>query len=160
MLNAKISPSMMCANLLEIKKDLEELKQAKVEYLHIDIMDGVFVPNITLSNDIAKNFRKVSNIPFDYHLMIVEPTKKIDWFELKENDMLSFHVEAEENTVVIDENNNIQTQIVGATKVEFETFLESKRNELLDIILSTPETITTEMVNDVEFIINFAKINE
>lgn len=97
MLNAKISPSMMCANLLDIKKDLEELKKAEVEYLHIDIMDGVFVPNITLSNDIAKNFRKVSDIPFDYHLMIVEPTKKIDWFELKENDMLSFHIEAEGN---------------------------------------------------------------
>ena len=84
----------MCADILNIKSQIVELENANIEYLHMDIMDGVFVPNITLSNTICKQIRKITSIPFDYHLMITEPENKVDWFDIKENDMVSAHIEA------------------------------------------------------------------
>lgn len=96
MLSVKISPSVMCADFLNISNDIKELEMSKIEYLHMDVMDGVFVPNITLSNDIMKQLRKITDIPFDFHFMITSPTKKLDWFDIKENDLVSFHIEAED----------------------------------------------------------------
>ena len=84
----------MCADLFNLDSQLKELEANNIEYLHMDIMDGVFVPNITLSNDICNQIRKHTSIPFDYHLMITNPENKVDWFEIKENDMVSAHIEA------------------------------------------------------------------
>ncbi len=94
MLKSKISPSLMCADIINIKEILNELAKENVDYLHIDVMDGEFVPNLMLSNEIVKQFRKITNIPYDYHLMIKNPDHKIDWFDLRENDLMSIHYEA------------------------------------------------------------------
>ena len=94
MLQSKISPSLMCADFTNIKEVLDEFKEEGIEYLHIDIMDGVFVPNFMLSESVVKQFRKITDIPFDYHLMIDKPEAKIDWFDLKENDLMAIHYEA------------------------------------------------------------------
>lgn len=94
MLKSKISPSLMCADFTEIKTVLHEFEKGEIEYLHLDVMDGVFVPNLMLSDALLRQFRKITNIPYDYHLMITEPEHKIDWFELRENDMMAIHYEA------------------------------------------------------------------
>jgi len=89
-----ISPSMMCAGVCDVQKYLTAFERHGVEYLHIDIMDGSFVPNFTLGTDYVKNLRKHTSIPMDIHLMIDRPEGKIDWFELAPGDFVSVHYEA------------------------------------------------------------------
>ena len=90
----KISPSMMCADFLNLEKQLRALEALNIEYLHIDIMDGTFVPNITLGTDYVKNLKKHTSIPLDIHLMVQKPEEKLNWLEFGEGDYISFHYEA------------------------------------------------------------------
>ncbi len=91
----KLSASLMCADLLNMEDSIKELEKADIEYLHIDIMDGAFVPNITLGFDLINAIKKVTNIPLDIHMMVNEPSKYIDRLELTENDILCVHYESE-----------------------------------------------------------------
>ena len=70
MLPVKLSASLMCANLLEIEKDIRELEKSGIEYLHMDIMDGVFVPNLMLNNLFLKAVRSITTLPFDIQYLI------------------------------------------------------------------------------------------
>lgn len=94
MLKAKFSASMMCADFLNLEKEIKKLEKADIDYLHFDIMDGVFVPNIMLNNEMVKSFRKITKIPFDIHLMIINPEQKIKWFDLSPGDIVSVHYES------------------------------------------------------------------
>ena len=98
-LPSKISASMMCASLINLKKDIEELEASGVDYLHIDVMDGVFVPNIMLSNEFIKAVRSVTDLPLDMHLMIVQPENKIRWFDIRPGDFVSVHYESTSNVL-------------------------------------------------------------
>ena len=98
-LPSKVSASMMCASLIDLKKDVEELENVGVDYLHIDIMDGVFVPNIMLSNEFIKAVRSVTDLPMDMHLMIVQPENKIKWFDIRPGDYVSIHYESTSNVL-------------------------------------------------------------
>ena len=93
-MKSKISPSMMCADFLHLDKDIKAMESLNIEYLHLDIMDGSFVPNFTLGTDYVKNLKKATKIPLDIHLMIDRPEDKLDWFAFGENDYVSFHYEA------------------------------------------------------------------
>jgi ribulose-phosphate 3-epimerase len=93
-MTGKISPSMMCAGLVDIEKCIRCFEQNKIEYLHIDIMDGTFVPNYTLGTDYVKNLRKITAIPLDIHLMIERPEDKLDWFDIQEGEYVSIHYES------------------------------------------------------------------
>lgn len=108
MLPVKLSASLMCANLLEIEKDIRELEKSGIEYLHMDIMDGVFVPNLMLNNLFLKAVRSITTLPFDIHLMITNPERKLDWFDIKPNDIVSIHFESTSNVLgslqLIEEN--------------------------------------------------------
>lgn len=90
----KISPSMMCADILTLADTLKTFEKNNIEYLHIDIMDGHFVPNFTLGTDYCKALKKITKIPLDIHLMINEPESKLDWFEFGEGDIVSVHAES------------------------------------------------------------------
>lgn len=94
MLKGKISPSMMCADIYDLANTLKIFEKENIEYLHIDVMDGEFVPNFMLSDGIAKQYRKVTNIPLDYHLMVTNPLGKIDYFDLHEGDLMAIHLES------------------------------------------------------------------
>ncbi|MBQ9080830.1 MAG: ribulose-phosphate 3-epimerase [Clostridia bacterium] len=93
-MDKKISPSLMCANFLELGKELKQLEEHGIEYLHIDIMDGVFVPNYTLGTDFIKKLHRACSIPLDIHLMIDRPDCKLDRFEFNEDDYVSIHYES------------------------------------------------------------------
>ena len=93
-MKSKISPSMMCADIMNMKPVLETFEKNGIEYLHIDIMDGQFVPNFTLGTDYCKLLKKNSSIPLDIHLMVENPQDKIDWFPIGEGDYVSVHVES------------------------------------------------------------------
>jgi len=93
-MNGKIAVSMMCAGLLDLEQTLVEFEKNKIEYLHIDVMDGVFVPNFQLGTDYIKKLRAASSIPLDIHLMITQPENKIDWFNFQPNEYVSIHYES------------------------------------------------------------------
>lgn len=90
-----LSASIMCADLMNLKKSVEELENASIDYLHIDIMDGSFVPNITLGFDLINAIKSVTDIPLDIHMMVNEPSKFFDMMKLDENDILCVHYESD-----------------------------------------------------------------
>ncbi len=94
MLKQQISPSMMCADYRGFMGLLNTFEKNAIEYLHIDIMDGVFVKNYTLGTDFCERLRNMTNIPLDIHLMITEPEWKIDWFRPRAGEYVSVHAEA------------------------------------------------------------------
>jgi len=93
-MKSKISPSMMCVPLLSLESTLRTFEQAGIEYLHMDVMDGSFVPNFMLGTDFIKQIRSLTSIPLDIHLMIARPEDKLDWFDIKPGEYVSFHAEA------------------------------------------------------------------
>lgn len=90
----KIAPSIMCAPMFELPKYVAEMEAFGIELIHIDIMDGSFVPNYTLGTNFVKELKSKTNIPLDIHLMIDDPESKLQWFEFGENDYVSVHYEA------------------------------------------------------------------
>ena len=89
-----ISPSLMCADFLHLGDELEKLEKNGIEYLHIDIMDGEFVPNYTLGIDFIKKLKAATKIPLDVHMMVTRPESKLDWIPFGEGDYVSVHYEA------------------------------------------------------------------
>lgn len=89
-----ISASMMCADLLHLKEDISIFEREKIEYLHIDIMDGDFVPNFGLGVDYLFGLRELTHIPMDIHLMVRRPEDKLGWLELRPEDRVSIHYES------------------------------------------------------------------
>ena len=85
---------MMCADIFSLGETLDIFEKNGVSYLHIDIMDGEFVPNFTLGTDYCRIMKKATSIPLDIHLMINDPEKKLSWFEFGEGDMVSVHFES------------------------------------------------------------------
>ena len=89
----KISPSLMCSDILELKKDLDIFKESGINYLHIDIMDGHYVPNFTLGIDFCRKVSSYSGIPLDIHLMIENVDSFIPNFSSCKNSVISIHPE-------------------------------------------------------------------
>jgi ribulose-phosphate 3-epimerase len=91
--NAKLSPSMMCAGLFHLAETIRVFEEHNIPYLHIDVMDGSFVPNIMMGTDAVRQIRQATAIPLDIHLMIEEPLEKLEWFEPRPGDYVSVHAE-------------------------------------------------------------------
>ena len=85
---------MMCADIFRLGDTMEVFEKNGVSYLHIDIMDGEFVPNFTLGTDYCRRMKQSSSIPLDIHLMINDPEKKLSWFDFGEGDIVSVHFES------------------------------------------------------------------
>lgn len=91
---SKISASMMCADLVNLKETIKIFEEENVEYLHIDVMDGEFVPNFGLGVDYIRGLRELTNIPLDLHLMIKDPEYKLQWIGIAPSDIVSIHYES------------------------------------------------------------------
>ncbi len=89
----KISPSVLTSDFLNLKDDIKKLEDAGTDMLHLDVMDGIFVPNISFGVPVIKSIREHSNVPLDVHLMIDHPHRYIKEFA-KFSDYLGFHYEA------------------------------------------------------------------
>lgn len=94
-MNKLLSASIMCADLNNLEKSIVELEEAGIDLLHVDIMDGSFVPNITFGFDQVNAIKKISNIPLDVHMMVNDPARFIGRMNLDENDIISVHYEAD-----------------------------------------------------------------
>jgi len=89
-----IAPSILAANFLHLEKDITLINDSVADYIHVDVMDGVFVPNISFGQNIVKMVKTVAKKPLDVHLMIMNPDQYIDSFVDCGADILSVHYEA------------------------------------------------------------------
>ena len=89
-----VAPSLLSANFLNLEKDIEMLNRSEADWIHLDIMDGVFVPNISFGFAVTNLLKKVTNKPLDTHLMIVKPEKFIDEVAATGSTFMNVHYEA------------------------------------------------------------------
>lgn len=94
MKTGSLAPSMMCVQFAQMAQTLEAFQRHGVSYLHIDIMDGEFVPNFALGTDFCAQMRKMTDIPLDIHLMITRPDTKLDSFGIQPGEYVSVHWES------------------------------------------------------------------
>ncbi len=92
----KIAPSVLAADYANLETELK--KCAAAQYIHLDVMDGHFVPNISIGAPVIKSLRNVTEIPFDVHLMISEPLRYVEDFADAGADIICFHIESESDT--------------------------------------------------------------
>jgi len=93
----KIAPSILSSDFSRLGDEMHMLNESSADLVHIDVMDGMFVPNITIGPCVIKSLRKYSSLPFDVHLMIQEPHRYIKDFADAGADIITIHVEAESN---------------------------------------------------------------
>ena len=90
----QISPSALACDFAKLGEEVKEVEKAGADYIHLDVMDGVFVPNISFGIPVIASLRKVTDIPFDVHLMITEPERYITDFVEAGADIITVHYEA------------------------------------------------------------------
>lgn len=91
---AKIAPSLLSADFANLKEEINKVENGGADYLHLDVMDGNYVPNITFGAPVIKKLRKITKLPFDVHLMIEKPERYIKDFVDAGADILTVHAEA------------------------------------------------------------------
>lgn len=89
-----VSPSILSADFANLERDILRVKEAGADWVHVDVMDGHFVPNITIGIPVVKSLRAVTDLPLDVHLMIENPEKYIPDFAKAGADIITFHYEA------------------------------------------------------------------
>ncbi len=92
-----IAPSILSADFSKLGQEIKDVERAGADWIHIDVMDGHFVPNITMGPAVVKSIRPVTKLPLDVHLMIKNPEEYIESFVKAGSDIITFHIETEED---------------------------------------------------------------
>ena len=104
-----LSPSILAANMLSLGDEIKKIEYSGSNYVHIDVMDGVFVPNISFGMPVISATRKATNLVLDVHAMIIDPDKYIDDFIKCGADIITFHFEALDNNRILKAIEKIHT---------------------------------------------------
>lgn len=91
---AKIAPSILAADFARLGEDVKDICDRGIDYLHIDVMDGVFVPNISFGADVMKSLDRIAGAPYDVHMMIIEPDRYLEKFITDNTEFITVHYEA------------------------------------------------------------------
>lgn len=89
-----VAPSILSADFANLERDIKKVEEAGADWIHVDVMDGSFVPNITIGIPVVKSVRKITNLPLDVHLMIDNPEKYVKDFIDAGSDIVTVHLEA------------------------------------------------------------------
>ena len=90
----KIAPSILSADFMNLQRDIEAIQAGGAGYVHVDVMDGHFVPNLTMGVPVVKQLKKITDMPLDVHLMISNPLEQLPWFLEAGADIVTVHAEA------------------------------------------------------------------
>lgn len=96
-----VAPSILSADFANLEREVKAVAEAGADWIHVDVMDGRFVPNITIGIPVVKSLKKVSPLPLDVHLMIEEPERYIEDFIKAGSDYLTIHVESTKDPVAV-----------------------------------------------------------
>ena len=137
----KIAPSILSADFSKLGEEISKLEKSHADYIHIDVMDGAFVPNITIGNEVVKALRKTSKLPFDVHLMINNPDNHIKTFAEAGSDIITIHAEA---SIHLDRSLEL---IKSYGKLAGVSIVPSTHENVLDYILEKVDLILVMTVN-------------
>ena len=93
---AKIAPSILSADFVNLERDIHNIEENGADWVHVDVMDGIFVPNISIGIPVVKALRPVTDLPLDVHLMIDRPIRYVEEFVKAGADWLTIHIEADQ----------------------------------------------------------------
>ena len=93
---AMISPSILSADFANLQRDIQDIEKSGSDWVHVDVMDGIFVPNISIGIPVVKAIRPVTSLPLDVHLMIDRPLRYVEEFVKAGADYLTIHIEADQ----------------------------------------------------------------
>ena len=98
----KVAPSILSADFSRLGAEVEDIRLGGADYVHFDVMDGCFVPNISIGIPVLKSLRKATSMPIDVHLMIREPVRYAEAFCRAGADLVNFHVEADSEEKILE----------------------------------------------------------
>jgi len=137
----KIAPSILSADFAKLGEEIHNIEKAGADYIHIDVMDGSFVPNITIGNEVVKSLRQKTQLPFDVHLMINNPDNHIKAFAEAGSDLITIHAEA---SIHLDRSLAL---IKSFNKKAGVSLVPSTHEDCLDYILEKLDLILVMTVN-------------
>ena len=137
----KIAPSILSADFSNLGEEIQNIEKAGADYIHIDVMDGSFVPNITIGNEVVKALRAKTQLPFDVHLMINNPDNHVKAFAEAGADIITIHVEA---SIHLDRSLAL---IKSFDKKAGVSLVPSTHEDALDYILEKLDLILVMTVN-------------
>lgn len=135
----ELSPSILSCNFAHLQEDLDQLKNTDLKWLHLDIMDGIFVPNISFGFDIIKDIRDSNDLIFDTHLMIEEPIRYVDKLKEVGSDLVTIHYEACEDlgkTIKAIKDSGMKVGLTSKPKTDIEKLIPYLKDIDLVLVMS------------------------
>lgn len=135
----ELSPSILSCNFAHLQEDLDHLKNTELKWLHLDIMDGIFVPNISFGFDIIRDIREDNDLIFDTHLMIEEPIRYVDKLKDVGVDLVTIHYEACKNlekTIKAIKDMGMKVGLTSKPKTDIEKLIPYLKDIDLVLVMS------------------------